>query len=361
MTQDADRGRREMVAFNGYLPAAAGVVAGLLLLLAITAQRNLRHEEVTRADTSGSPARQSVVSLPPVKDTPKRVGASSDTLVLLPPNPAATEVTRRIEAGLPLTDSAPKAEPAAVEQPERKRFVETADSRPRIAVVMDDMGYDRLNSAKAVNLPAAVALSYLLHAPDVQRQVRVARLRGHPVMLHLPMEAPSHKGRPGTNVLALKDSERILRERLTRLLGSFDGYIGVNNHMGSRFTRDPRRMKIVLSELRRRGLFFVDTRTSNRSMGGETARQTRVAYAVRDVFIDHDPEPEKIRARLAETERVAQRNGSAIAIAHPRTMTMELLAPWVRSLANRGFNLVPVTKLLKRPPPNKLAQLQLAE
>ena len=75
-------------------------------------------------------------------------------------------------------------------------------------------------------------------------------------MLHLPMEAHGHKGEPGVNVLALKDSHHILRERMARMLGAFDGYIGVNNHMGSRFTRDAGRMKIVLTELRRRGLFF---------------------------------------------------------------------------------------------------------
>ena len=165
------------------------------------------------------------------------------------------------------------------------------DNRPRIALVIDDMGFDRVNSALAVKLPAAVTLSYLPNARDVQRQLRVARLSGHPMMLHLPMEAPSHRGRPGVNVLALKGSEQILRERMTRLLGSFDGYIGVNNHMGSRFTRDAGCMKIVMSELRRRGLFFINSRTSNRSVGGETARKARIAYAGRYEFIDHHPEP----------------------------------------------------------------------
>ena len=156
------------------------------------------------------------------------------------------------------------------------------------------------------------------------------------MMLHLPMEAPSHRGRPGVNVLALKGSEQILRERMTWLLGSFDGYIGVNNHMGSRFTRDAGCMKIVMSELRRRGLFFINSRTSNRSVAGETARKARIAYAGRDVFIDHHPEPGKIKVRFAETERLARRTGSAIAIAHPRTSTMELLGPSLRTLDDRG-------------------------
>ncbi|MGB0630399.1 MAG: divergent polysaccharide deacetylase family protein [Alphaproteobacteria bacterium] len=342
---------------SGYLPAGGGIIAGVLLLFAVTVQQN--KPEQRAAAPAAKPVRQAVVSLPRVEPAPKPAGASSRSLVLLPPNPAATEVTRRIEAGLPLSN--PPSKPVVIRKPADNGIAKPDDRRPEIALVMDDMGYDRVHSAQAVRLPSAVTLSYLPNAPDVQRQVRVARLRGHPVMLHLPMEAPSHKGRPGVNVLALKGSERILRERMTRMLASFDGYIGVNNHMGSRFTRDPDRMKIVLSELRRRGLFFLDSRTSNRSVGGETAREARVAYAVRDVFIDHDPEPENIRARLSETERLARRKGSAIAIAHPRPATMKLLEPWVRQLADKGFKLVPVTKLLKRPPPNKLAQFQPAE
>ena len=353
MVRPADRRRQTGAMLSGMLPAAAGVLAGSLLLFAVSAQDDRGIAVVAKAKPE--PVRQATISLPEPKPTPSTRQNVSNSLALLPPKPAAAELTRRIEAGLPLTD--PKPVKAVVEKP----LPEPPDNRPRIALVIDDMGFDRTNSVLAVKLPAAVTLSYLPNAPDVQRQVRVARLRGHPVMLHLPMEAPSHRGRPGINVLALKGSEQILRERMNRLLGSFDGYIGVNNHMGSRFTRDPGRMKIVMSELRRRGLFFVDSRTSNRSVGGEAARQARIAYAVRDVFIDHDPEPEKIRARFAETERVARRTGSAVAIAHPRTSTMKLLGPWVRRLDARGFNLVPVTELLKRPSLNKLAQLQPGE
>lgn len=361
MTRPADRKRQTGAALSGVLPAGGGILAGLLLLFAVSIGDQGATTDVARVETP--PVRQAVISLPEPESASKGVPSAKTSFALLPPKPAAAEVTRRIEAGLPLKDPvpAPAPAPAPKKTPVTKSPPVQVDDRPRIALVIDDMGFDRVNSALAVKLPAAVTLSYLPNAPDVQRQVRVARLRGHPVMLHLPMEAPSHRGRPGINVLALKGSEQLLRDRMTRLLGSFDGYIGVNNHMGSRFTRDPRRMEIVMSELRRRGLFFVDSRTSNRSVGGEAAQRARVAYAVRDVFIDHHPEPEKIRARFAETERVARRNGSAIAIAHPRTSTMKLLDPWVRTLKAKGFNLVPVTNLLKRPPPNKLAQLQPGE
>lgn len=233
--------------------------------------------------------------------------------------------------------------------------------RPRIALVIDDMGFDRDNSARAVRLPPQVTLAYLPFAPAVSAQVRHARLKGHPVILHLPMEAPDHKGKPGYNVLAVGTDEAGLRKQLARVLGRFGGYTGVNNHMGSRFTRDRAKMDIVISELKKRGLYFLDSRTSGRSVGFDAAADAGIPYAVRDVFLDHEPDTAKIRARLAETERVARTTGQAIAIGHPRDSTMDLLPPWIAGLKSRGFDLVRLDTILTRPVRNKLAQNGTAE
>ena len=90
-----------------------------------------------------------------------------------------------------------------------------------------------------------------------------------------------------------------------------------------------------------------------------------IPYAVRDVFLDHEPAAAKIRERLVETELIARRTGEAIAIGHPRTATMKLRAPWVAGLAARGFELVRLDSLLKYPgaktPTKKLARAQTAE
>lgn len=223
------------------------------------------------------------------------------------------------------------------------------------------MGFDRINSARAVRLPPEVTLAYLPFAPDVARQVRRARLKGHPVMLHLPMEAPDHGGKPGMNVLSVASGPEELRRRLTDILGRFGGYTGVNNHMGSTFTRDRARMNIVMSELRRRGLFFLDSRTSGSSIGAAAAADAGIAHATRDVFLDHEPDPKKIRARIAETERIAREAGQAIAIGHPRTATMNAIAPWLWGLKARGFDLIRLDALLTRVERKKLAQVRTAE
>ncbi|MBT5649411.1 MAG: divergent polysaccharide deacetylase family protein, partial [Rhodospirillaceae bacterium] len=216
-------------------------------------------------------------------------------------------------------------------------------------------------------------LAYLPFAPEAAAQIRRARLKGHPVMLHLPMEAPDHGGKPGVNVLSVASSPEKLRRQLTDILGRFGGYTGVNNHMGSKFTRNRAKMDIVISELRKRGLFFLDSRTSGGSMGAAAAAAAAadagIPYAVRDVFLDHEADPEKIRAQIAETERIARATGQpgnratgqAIAIGHPRTATMKAIAPWVAGLKERGFELVRLDALLKRNIGKKLAQARTGE
>ena len=275
---------------------------------------------------------------------------------LLPPRLEATDVIRRIEAGLPRRK---KPQPQVVKTLRAvvPKTIKPRTIEPRIAIVIDDMGFDRDNSARALRLPPEVTLAYLPYAPSVEVRVRRGRLKGHPVILHLPMEAPNHRGKPGVNVLSVKSDEAALRKQLTRMLGRFGAICGINNHMGSRFTRDRARMEIVPSELKTRGLFFFDSRTSGRSVGSKAAAAAGIPYAARDVFLDHEPDTAKIRERLAETELIARRTGAAIAITHPRTATMKLLAAWVAGLAARGFELVRLDSLLKRPgakkPPKK--------
>lgn len=289
----------------------------------------------------------------------------SQTLTLPPQKPGAGQRrTQRLQSVRAAQAKEPTIKTAAVEPSPLKAAPPPAKQgkrRPRIAVVIDDMGFDRINSARALRLPPAVTLAYLPFAPDVATQVRRARLKGYPVMLHLPMEAPDHGGKPGINVLSVASGPEKLRRQLTEILGRFGGYTGVNNHMGSKFTRDRERMDIVVAELKRRGLFFLDSRTSGSSVGAAAAAGAGIAHATRDVFLDHDVDPKKIQERIAETEHIARETGQAIAIGHPRTATMNALGPWLAGLKARGFDLVRLDTLLKRPARKKLAQLQTAE
>ena len=117
--------------------------------------------------------------------------------------------------------------------------------------------------------------------------------------------------------------------------------------MGSRFTAWPDGMEIVLQTLNERGLLFLDSLTNTRSIGPALARVFKTPFAVRDVFIDHDRTDEFIIKQLALTERLARRNGHAIAIGHPHDLTVNRLKQWLATVESRGFTLVPVSAIIR--------------
>lgn len=345
------RVRMEFRVNRAYWPVPAGLAAGAALLLAVSLAQPSKNPPPRPAKPVAETTRPApVIALPDVRDERPR-GKARPLGLLLPPRSAAADLTRRIENGEDVSDRRLRVAPSGDGVPRK----------PRIAVVIDDMGYDRIQSARAVRLPVPVTLSYLPNAPDVGLQVRRARIAGHEIMLHLPMEANDRSQQPERVVLSVSDDDAILRDNLNRMLGRFGGFTGVNNHMGSRFTSDRRRMDVVLAELKSRGLFFLDSRTSGRSVGSESAEDVGIPYAVRDVFLDHDPDPGLIRERIAETEEIAARFGQAIAIGHPRRTTMDLIGPWLAEIERRGFEVVPVATLLTRPQPKRLARLATPE
>ncbi len=185
-------------------------------------------------------------------------------------------------------------------QPWRRHAVAVTplDDRPMIAVVIDDAGVDRAHTAQAIRLRAPVTIrSEMLH-------------------------------------------------RLVRDLDSFPGYVGINNHMGSRFTSNAESMGTVAAELKRRGLLFLDSRTTAQSVAFQVAVEHGVPSAVRDVFLDNEDRSDAVARRLAELEQIARRQGHAIAIGHPREVTLGELAPWLAGVEARGFRLVPVSAVV---------------
>jgi polysaccharide deacetylase 2 family uncharacterized protein YibQ len=237
--------------------------------------------------------------------------------------------------------------PRAVEVPPWRKFAvavapAAGDARPQIAIVIDDMGVDRKRSARAAALPGPLTLSWLPYSQDVGRQAAAARAAGHEILLHMPMQPLGHEN-PGPNALTVDLPPDEVRRRLGADLALLPEAVGLNNHMGSRFTRDPQAMAPVIDEVKRRGLLFLDSRTSAASIGADVAREAGVPYTERDVFLDNEMTVEAVRARLAETELIARRRGIAIAIGHPHEATLEALDPWLRTLAERGFRLIPIS------------------
>ena len=240
--------------------------------------------------------------------------------------------------------------PRASEQPPWLRFAVAASpaaNHPRIAIVIDDCGLDRARTERTIALPAAVTMSFMTYAPDVQRQTEQARHAGHELLVHVPMEPISASMDMGPNGLTVDQPRDEVLRRLRWGLERFDGYVGINNHMGSRFTADAEAMGWVLGELKARGLLFLDSRTIGHSAGEAVAASLDLPFVARDVFLDDAQTADAVEARLRDAEAVARRRGTAIAIGHPHDATLAALNLWVSGLARENIVLVPLTDIVK--------------
>ncbi len=225
--------------------------------------------------------------------------------------------------------------------------VSLAEDRPVIAMVIDDLGLNRPNTAALNDLPGPLTLSFLPYAGRLGAQVKAARDAGHEILLHLPME-PVGKDSPGPDALITSINRAEFVARLEKNLNRFQGFVGVNNHMGSRITADRGRMEVVMRELRDRDVLFLDSKTSANSVGTDVANRNGVPNTSRDVFIDHVIERDAINKQLALVERIARQTGSVVAIGHPHSLTIEALRSWLPSLEERGFALAPVSAVVVR-------------
>lgn len=236
------------------------------------------------------------------------------------------------------------------QQPWRRNAVATADprGRPMIAIVIDDLGLDRRNADRVAQLPGPLTLSFMTYAHDLAAQTQAARAAGHELMVHVPMQPLDGELNAGFNVLRSDLPPGMLLRRIDWALSRFDGYVGINNHMGSRFTADGSGMAVLFAELRRRGLLFLDSRTTPATVGGAVAARYGVPFATRNIFLDNEASAEAVWAQLTKVEADARRTGFAVAIGHPHDGTIAALALWLPTLSQRGFALVPISRIVER-------------
>ena len=273
----------------------------------------------------------------------------------------ALEITDRIVAGGRRQAEAAEAAQNPSEAPpawqrNAAAYPEPGPGVAKIAVVIDDVGLNRPNARETLALPGPLTLAFMTYAPSPGELTRAARAAGHELLVHVPMQPSDTATDPGPKVLSGAFDRAELLARLEWGLSRFDGYVGINNHMGSAFTRDSEGMRAVLGELKRRGLIFLDSRTIASSLAGPLAKEMGVAHATRDVFLDNQRDVAAIRAQLAEAERIAQETGSAVAIGHPYDETIQALKAWLPTLGDKNIALVPISALAKDRGPD-VAQL----
>lgn len=246
---------------------------------------------------------------------------------------------------------APKAvEKAIKEKPKYNSPV--IGPKPKIAIVIDDVGMNLSQSRAAIDLDKNVTLAFLPYAETVKTLASTAKAKGNEIIIHTPMEPMNGDIDLGTMALRTGMNPSDFNDEFLKITQSFDGYVGVNNHMGSRLTQDKQAMGQLMRLLKAKGLYFLDSKTINTSIAAETAAFYGVPYAVRDVFLDHEETPEFVANALAQTERTARRTGSAIAIGHPKKNTMQALRQWIPTLEKKGFELVPLSELIQKGAPS---------
>jgi len=288
-------------------------------------------------------------TLVPVSEETKL--AAVDPAISIPVEPSQSEETVAepfiIERDPDISDNEVKIRPRDDAPTWLRNAVAYADERPIIAIVLDDLGLKRRNTAALNDLPAPLTLSFLPYAGRIEAQTKAAQNAGHELMLHLPME-PLGSNQPGPDALTTNINQAEFTARLLKNLDRFEGFVGVNNHMGSKLTADSSRMDVVMQELRKRDVLFLDSKTSARSVADEIAGEHGVPNTTRDIFFDNEIDVEAIKRQLSRAEQVARLSGSAVAIGHPHDATIEALREWLPTLEARGFALAPISAVVAR-------------
>lgn len=219
------------------------------------------------------------------------------------------------------------------------------ESSPMIAIVIDDLGVNRKMTKEVLDLPAPLTASFLYYADDLPAQTQAARAAGHELLVHTPMEPINAKFNPSPGALRTGMPAEEIKDRLALMLDSFPGYVGINNHMGSRFTADRPAMRAVMEEVEKRGLLFLDSLTSSRSVAKKIAREQNIPYAVRNVFLDNSQNEQEIIKQLSLLEKHALRHRFAVGIGHPHKATVNALKKWIPRAKQKGFVFVPVSMI----------------
>jgi polysaccharide deacetylase 2 family uncharacterized protein YibQ len=220
-------------------------------------------------------------------------------------------------------------------------------SLPRIAIIVTDIGRRARQTKRAIDrLPSAVTFAFSPYGTELDKWSETARKQGHESLLMIPME-PTNSAQNDAGPLALLTSNNsrqnlnLLRSSLARM----QGYVGVINHMGSRFTATSNALTPVLEEIENRGLLFVDSRSTQFSRAAEMSRALNIPTALNNSYIDSEPNAAAISNELAKLEGRARTLGAAVGIIRTYPISINAIEAWSAKLKERGYQLVPISQI----------------
>lgn len=216
-----------------------------------------------------------------------------------------------------------------------------APAKAYMSIIIDDLGQSSERDQRTLALPGPVTMAVMPDTPHASDFARQAHKAGKTIILHMPMDPATgpyawHPGLP---------TEELAR-RLDAALLKVPFAAGVNNHMGSRMTAEPTAMAWLMTELQRRDLFFVDSRTSAATVAAAKAQEDGLANVSRDVFLDDVRTTEAITAQLRQGVELARRQGSAVLIGHPYAQTLEVLEREMPRLKSQGIELIELRQMI---------------
>lgn len=217
----------------------------------------------------------------------------------------------------------------------------------KVAIVIDDFGYNMNNLEALFNIRQPVTLSVLPNLRYSGQIAKSARVRGYEVILHLPLAARRKEVKEEIHTIKSGMAETEIIARLEEEIASVPGISGVSNHMGSEATEDSVLMSIILKRLKKKGLYFFDSLTSEKSVCREVSRSIGIRYARRDIFLDNAGDIDSIERQLQGLRRFAIRRGRAIAICHDRAHTVAALASEMPRMAKDGIVFVSLSEMVQ--------------
>ncbi len=233
---------------------------------------------------------------------------------------------------------------------EYSRGFKRADRKPRIALIVTNLGLSATYTKAALKLlPEDITLSFSHVAPRLKSWIREARQKGHEVLMDIPMEPLGFpKNDPGRATLLTSSNEVENLNRLEHVMKKAGGYVGLLGTLGTKFMLHSETFLPILKTIKQRGLIYVDSRSTSRSLGPELASSIQLPRAFNNIFIDKEPSNQKIKGKLDELEKIALKKRFAVGIAQPFPLTIEILSQWAEKLKAKQISLAPITAVVDK-------------
>jgi len=219
---------------------------------------------------------------------------------------------------------------------------------PQVAIIIDDIGYQKVDP-DIIRLPYPLTVAVMPFTPNGHEMTALAGQHGKEIMLHMPMEAVAQNHLLGKGALRRPMSKQQVQQALHKALDSVPQAIGINNHMGSLYTSLPEQMDWVMQVVAERQLYFIDSKTTGKSVVAAITQRHGVKTRSRDVFLDNDKSYKALDRQFNQLIQLAKQHGHAVAIGHPYPETYRYLKKNLPRLAQQGIKVVPASALLDLP------------